>query len=118
MINIGQFFNNRKRILNYPKLFKIRIKSTFAMKTLRIGVNYFKNIINSFTDWFRVAFFGATTKQQPLSVLSIFGSQYIIDTSFCLSAKVIPKLGEYLRLAFIMYFFMNLLLNKLWCYSY
>ena len=93
MINIGQFFNNRKRILNYPKLFKIRIKSTFAMKTLRIGVN--------------------CCLQQPVSVLSIFGSQYIIDTSFCLSAKVIPKLEEYLRLAFIMYFFMNLRLNKL-----
>ena len=40
MINFCQFFNNWKRILNYPKLFEIRIKLTFAMNTFHVKASF------------------------------------------------------------------------------
>ena len=46
--------------------------------------------------------------QQPIGVLCIFGSQCIIDRSFCLCVRLIPK---NLRLLFIMYLIMHVSLD-------
>ena len=51
-INFCQFFNNWKIILNFPKFFKIRINSTFVMKTFQMKVYHFENIRNSFSERF------------------------------------------------------------------
>ena len=44
-LSICQFVNNFKRILNFPKLFEIRIKSKI-MKTFHIRLYHFENIGN------------------------------------------------------------------------
>ena len=96
-----QFFNNWKITLNYLKLFKFRIKSTFVMKTFYMIVHHFESIRTILVRYSGYCF-DATIKRQHNGVLCIFVSQYIIGRSFCLSVTTIPKLDQYLNLVFIM----------------
>lgn len=66
-----QFFNNWKITLNYLKLFKFRIKSTFVMKTFYMIVHHFESI-RTILVRFSVYCFDATIKRQHKGALCIF----------------------------------------------
>ena len=52
-------------------------------------------------------FFDATRKRQSIAVLWIFHSQYITGRHFWLPVTAIPKLEQYLRIVFIIYFWIS-----------